>query len=278
MVEKLNTDKTYRAAKPKDKDHTVNDGGGLTLLVKTNGSKLWRFIYRFDRKQNRLSFGVYPEVSLEQARRKAEEARSQIANGIDPSETRKQAKIERQQAADNQKRIEAGIPIVNSCEHVCREWPARTDHTVQAITQQKKIRRFELYVFPVIGGKPIAEIKSPDIFGIIKPLSGKNQLETAHRINSEISAAFSYAIAHGFTDYDPAQPVAKQIPAQKVKHNAAVTEPKEVAQLRLAGIYPAAHRCVSVQPGRLPVHVGWHHPEGAENLGIRKRRDERPRL
>ncbi len=110
-----------------------------------------------------------------------------------------------------------------------------TAHTVREITQQKKIRRFELYVFPVIGRKPIAEIKSPDILSIIKPLIDKKQLETAHRINSEISALYSYAIVHGLTDYDPAQPVAKQIPAQKVKHNAAITEPKEVAQL-LRGI------------------------------------------
>ena len=88
----------------------------------------------------------------------------------------------------------------------------------------------------MIGSLAIAEVKSPDVFSIIKPLIAKNQLETAHRINSEIGAAFAYTIANEFTDYDPAQPVAKQIPAQKVKHNAAVIEPKGVAQL-LRDIY-----------------------------------------
>jgi hypothetical protein len=169
--------------------------------------------------------------TLENVRRKAEEARNFIANGTDPGAIRKQAKTEKQQATENQKRLEAGQPIINSFEFVCREWLNSVSHGVRGITLQKKIRRFELYVFPVIGSIPIADIKSPDIFSIIKPLIAKSQLETAHRLNSEISAAYAYAIAHGFTDYDPAQPVAKQIPAQKVKHNAAITEPKQVAQL-----------------------------------------------
>ncbi|QWF70088.1 tyrosine-type recombinase/integrase [Methylomonas paludis] len=231
MAINLNKDVVYRAAKPKEKDYTINDGGGLALLIKASGSKLWRFIYRFDGKQNRLGLGAYPDLSLEAARNKAKEPRENLANGIDPGDQRKQTKEAKRLAADKTKRLEAGLPIINSFEHICNEWLESIAHGVRAITQQKKIRRFELYVFPFIGSKPISEIKSPDIHALIKPLISKNQLETAHRVNSEISAAYAYAIAHGHTDYDPAQAVAKQIPAQKVKHNAAVTEPKEVAQL-----------------------------------------------
>lgn len=77
----------------------------------------------------------------------------------------------------------------------------------------------------------INEIKSADVLKALKPLCDKAQLETAHRLHSEISAIFAYAIVHNFTDYDPAQPVAKQIPAQKVKHRAAVIDPKQVGQL-----------------------------------------------
>lgn len=236
MAVNLNKDTVYRTAKAKEKDYTINDGGGLFLFVGTTGVKLWRFVYTFAGKRKKIAFGSYPDTTLENARRKAEEYRGNIACNIDPSAIRKQAKAIKQQAAEHEKRLEAGLPTINSFEHVSREWLASIAHGVREITQQKKIRRFELYVFPVIGSKPIAEIKSPDVFGIIKPLIANNQLETAHRINSEISAAYAYAIAHGFTDYDPAQPVAKQIPAQKVKHNAAVTEPKEVAQL-LRDIY-----------------------------------------
>ncbi len=231
MAKNLNKDRVYRAAKPKDKDYSINDGECLALLVKTNGSKLWRFIYRFGGKQNRLGFGSYPETSLESARRKAESAREQIANGIDPSATRKQEKAENQQIIEAKIRLDAGLPLVNSFEYVTREWLESTAHTVRDITQQKKLRRFELYVFPAIGQKPISEVKSPDVFNIVRPLIIKNQLETAHRLRSDISGAFAYAIAHGFTDYDPAQAVGAQIPAQKVRHNAAITDPKQVGQL-----------------------------------------------
>ncbi|MDD1628396.1 MAG: integrase, partial [Methylococcaceae bacterium] len=85
--------------------------------------------------------------------------------------------------------------------------------------------------FPTLGYKAIKEIKSSDVLLTLKPLIDKSQLETAHRLHAEISAIFAYAIVHNFTDYDPAQPVAKQIPAQKVKHRAAIIDPKQVAQL-----------------------------------------------
>lgn len=229
MALNINKDVVYRSAKPQEKDYSINDGGGLSLLVKKDGAKWWRFIYRFNGRQNRLSMGVYPATTLEMARRRAEEAREQLAGGVDPSDLRNAAKATKKQQVEQEKRTDAGLPIINSFEHVCREWLDSVAHGVRGITLQKKIRRFELYVFPVIGSMPIADVKAPDIFGIIKPLIAKSQLETAHRLNSEISGA--YAIAHGFTDYDPAQPVSKQIPAQKVKHNAAITEPKQVAQL-----------------------------------------------
>jgi integrase len=227
---------TVLNAKYGDKDYRLTDGGGLYLLVKTNGAKWWRFDYSIEGKRKTLSLGVYPVTGLADARRKAEEARKQISNGTDPSNTRKEAKAIKQLVAENESRLDAGLPILNSFEHIAREWLVSIAHTVRDITHQKKIRRFELYVFPVIGGMAIDEIKSPDIYSLIKPIISNNKLETAHRVHSEISAAFNYAIAHGFTDYDPAQAVAAQIPTQKVKHRAALTEPKDVAQL-LRDIY-----------------------------------------
>jgi integrase len=231
MAKNLNKDTVYKAAKPKEKDYTINDGECLSLLVKSNGSKLWRFIYRLNGKQNRLGFGSYPETSLDSARRKAEAAREQLANDIDPNETRKAEKAAKKDAVEQEKRLDAGLPLINSFEYVTLEWLESTAHTVRDITQQKKLRRFELYVFPEIGRKSISEVKSPEIFAIVRPLIAKSQLETAHRVRADISAAFAYAIAYGYTDYDPAQAVGAQIPAQKVKHNAAITEPKEVGQL-----------------------------------------------
>lgn len=231
MALHLNKDTVYRAAKPRDKEFFINDGGGLYLVVGKNGTKIWKFVFTFEGKRKKLSFGVYPDTTLENARRKAEDARNALANGIDPSEIRKQAKTEISQAAENQSRLDAGLPIINSFEYIARQWIESAAHTVRDVTNQKKIRRFELYVFPQIGQTPIGDVKSPDVFAVVRPLIIKKQLETAHRVRADISGVYAYAIAHGFTDYDPAQAVGAQIPAQKVKHNAAITEPKEVGQL-----------------------------------------------
>lgn len=134
---------------------------------------------------------------------------------MDPSETKKAAKIAK----------------FNRLEQITRDWLTSTAHTTKEITHHNKTRRFERHVFPIIGGMAISEIKPSHISDLIKPIIAKKELEVAHRVRAEISAPFSYAIAHGFTDYDPAQTVAAQLPPKKAKHRAALTEPKEVGQL-----------------------------------------------
>ena len=231
MAQKINKDAVYRAAKCESKDYLINDGGGLYLLVTTNGAKWWRFVYTFSGKQKKLSMGVYPSITLESARRKAEEARENIANGIDPSEIRSEAKKVKQLAKLNNDRVSVGLPILNSFADVTRKWLESIVHLTSATTHIKKTSRIERLAYPSLGDKAINEIKSADVLATLKPLIDKNMLETAHRLHSEISAIFAFAIVHNFTDYDPAQPVARQIPAQKVKHRAAIIDPKQVAQL-----------------------------------------------
>ena len=231
MAKELNKDVVYRAAKSKEKDYTINDGDGLVLLVKSTGVKSWRFIYRFGGKQNRLSFGAYPSTTTESARRKAEKAREQIANDIDPSKLKKQIKELADLADDNAKRKEDGLTILNSFADLTRQWLASIAHLTSVTTQIKKTSRLERLAFPVLGDLPIKEIKSSDVLAALRPLIEKMQLETAHRLHAEISSVFSYAIVHDFTDYDPSQPVAKQIPAQKVRHRAAIIDPTLVGQL-----------------------------------------------
>ncbi|MCQ8105514.1 integrase arm-type DNA-binding domain-containing protein [Methylomonas sp. SURF-2] len=231
MAINLNKDTVYRAAKPKDKDYFISDGGGLNLVVGKNGTKIWKLIFTYEGKRKKLSFGVYPDTTLEAARRKAEEARQRIADGFDPSEARREIKAARQLAKINDNRVNAGLPIIDSFADVTRQWLDSIAHLTSATTHQKKASRIERLAFPVLGNKPIKEIKSADVLAALKPMIEKQQLETAHRLHAEISAIFAYAIVHNFTDYDPSQPVAKQIPAQKVKHRAAVIEPKAVGQL-----------------------------------------------
>ena len=231
MAKEINKDVVYRAAKSKDKDYTINDGDGLVLLVKSTGVKAWRFIYRFSGKQNRLSFGAYPSTTTESARRKADAVREQLANDIDPSKLKKQIKELADLADDNAKRKEDGLTILNSFADLTKQWLASIAHLTSVTTQIKKTSRLERLAFPVLGDLPIKEIKSSDVLAALRPLIDKMQLETAHRLHAEISSVFAYAIVHDFTDYDPSQPVAKQIPAQKVKHRAAIIDPTLVGQL-----------------------------------------------
>lgn len=231
MAKNINKDVVYKAAKPKEKDYMLNDGGGLYLFVSKNGAKLWRLIYTFDKKQKKLALGVYPSVTLETVRRKAEEARDNIANGIDPMAIRSEKKKAQQLLNSNIKRVADGLPILNSFADISRQWLESIDHLTKPTTQTKKISRLERLAFPMIGDIPINQIKSSEVLAVIKPIIDKRQLETAHRLHSEISSIFAYAIVHNFTDYDPAQPVAKQIPAQKVKHRAAIIDPNQFGQL-----------------------------------------------
>ena len=231
IAKELNKDLVYRAAKSKEKDYTINDGDGLVLLVKSTGVKAWRFIYRFSGKQNRLSFGAYPSTTTESARRKADAVREQLANDIDPSKLKKQIKELADLADDNAKRKEDGLTILNSFADLTKQWLASIAHLTSVTTQIKKTSRLERLAFPVLGDLPIKEIKSSDVLAALRPLIDKMQLETAHRLHAEISSVFAYAIVHDFTDYDPSQPVAKQIPAQKVKHRAAIIDPTLVGQL-----------------------------------------------
>jgi integrase len=237
MAININKDATYKASKPREKDYKISDGGGLALLVKTNGVKRWEFFYRMsDGRKNYLGFGEYPATTLENARRQAEQARHQIAEGIDPGEIRRQEKAAKQLTRQNQDRQKEGLPIINSFADVTRQWLASIAHLTSATTHTKKTSRIERLAFPLLGDKPIKEIKSADVLAVLKPMIEKQQLETAHRLHAEISSIFAYAIVHNFTDYDPAQPVAKQIPAQKIRHRAAIIDPKEVGQL-LRDIY-----------------------------------------
>lgn len=231
MAINLNKDTVYRAAKAKEKDYSINDGGGLFLFVSAKGSKLWRFVYTIESKRKKIAFGSYPNISLETARRKAEEARAHVAEGIDPSEIRKQKKVTKQLEKLNEQRVQEGVPIIDSFADIALKWLYSISHLTNTTTHKKKTSRITRLAFPLLGDEPIREIKAADIFEVLKPIIQKDQLETAHRLHAEISSIFDYAIVHGLAEFNQAQPVAKQIPAQKVKHRAAIIDPKEFGRL-----------------------------------------------
>ena len=213
------TDLEIRKAKHSDKPFRLSDEKGLFLLVHPNGSKYWRQKYRFGGKEKLLAFGVYPEVSLTEARERRDAARKLLANGADPGEVKKAQK------ADDKLRAE------NPFEIVCREW-LEAKRAVASPAQVKKAKaRLEKDVFPWLGGRPVNEITAPEILAVLRRIDARGARYTAHRAKSEISQVFRYAIATGRAERDPCPDLRGAIPPAKSEHMASITDPEGVAEL-----------------------------------------------
>jgi integrase len=213
------TDTAIRNARPTDKPIRLSDEGGLYLLLNTNGSKWWRFDYRFAGKRKTLSMGVYPDVGLKDARERRDVARKLLANDIDPGENRKaqkSAKVER---------------AANSFEVIAREWFAKHQPTWAASHADKIIARLENDVFPWLGGKAIAEITAPDVLSVLRRIEGRGTLDTAHRAKGNISQVMRYAIATGKAERDPCPDLRGALPPLTHENFASITDPTEVAKL-----------------------------------------------
>lgn len=208
-------------AKPKDKPYKLADEKGLYLFIQATGSKLWRFDYRFLDKRKTLALGSYPDVSLSHARDKRDKARTLLASDppIDPSENRKAEKASQQSNGEN------------SFEVIAREWWQTHMKNKAATHKDKVIRRFELYLFPWIGSKPIADITAPQMLQVVKRIESLNKLETAHRALQTAGQVFRYAVQTGRAIRDITADLKGALPPTSIKHMAAFTEPKQIAEL-----------------------------------------------
>ena len=213
------TDIGIRTAKPHEKSIKMTDGGGLYLLLNTNGSKWWRLDYRFDGKRKTLSVGVYPEISLKDARERRDAARKLLADGVAPGAQRKAAKATR--AALN----------ANSFEIVCREWLENKRSNIEEAQYKKALARLEKDVFPWMGKHPIAEITAPEVLAVLRRIDARGARYTAHKVKSEISQCFRYAIATGRAERDPCPDLKGAIPAPKTENLPSITDPKSFAEL-----------------------------------------------
>jgi integrase len=211
------TNTAIQKAKTKNKPYKVFDERGLFLLVKPNGGKLWRFKYRFNGKEKQISLGVYPDVSLKNARDRRDDARNLVANGIDPSEYRKA-----------QKEDNGGG---NCFEAVAREWFAKNSPSWSANHADRIKRRLENDIFPWIGGKPIGSITIPELLSVIRRIENRGALETAHRALGNCSQVFRYAVATGRAERDPTGDLRGALPPSRGQHFAAVTDPKQVGEM-----------------------------------------------
>lgn len=213
------TDTAIRNAKPGKKPIRMFDGGGLYVEIAPGGGKLWRLKYRSDGKEKRLALGAYPDVGLKEARACRDEARKLLAQGIDPGARRKAQKAAKAEQA------------ANSFEAICREWLEKRRSTVEPAQHVKTLARMENDVFPWLGARPIAEITAPDVLSVLRRLDDRGARYSAHRVRSEISRAFRYAIATGRAERDPCPDLKGAIPAPKAENFAAITDPKGVAEL-----------------------------------------------
>ena len=208
-----------RAIKPSNKTQKVFDGKGMYLEVSPKGGTWWRLKYRIDRKEKRISLGVYPDVSLKEARSRRDTARTQIANGIDPSEVRK---------AEKASKVENGA---NTFEVVAREWFGKQTQGWAESYSSKVIRRLEMYVFPWLGSKPISTIKAPDLLAVLRRIEERGTVETARRTQFLCGQILRYAVATARADRDCSADLKGALAPTKVKHFAAITEPSKVGEV-----------------------------------------------
>ena len=199
------------------KPYKVTDEKGLYLEVKPTGSKLWRFKYRFASKEKLLSVGIYPDVSLKQAREQRDELRRQISKGIDPSDIRKAEKL------SNAGQL--------SFEYVAREWHQKFKHRWSEKYALNTISRLEREVFPFIGSKNINDIKAPELLAVLRRMESRGILETAHRVHQKCGQIFRYAVATGRSERDPSTDLKGALPPVKVKHHASIIEPQQIGGL-----------------------------------------------
>lgn len=199
------------------KSYKVTDERGLYLEVTPKGGKRWRFKYRFENKEKLLSVGVYPDISLKQARERRDELRKQVADGIDPSESRKAKKL-----------AKAGM---ESFEFVAREWHSKHKRNWSESHASRTLTRLQNDVFPWLGKKNIAEIKPPELLQVLRRVENRGALETAHRIHQVCGQVFRYAVATGRAERDSAADLKGALPPAKPKHHASILDPQQIGEL-----------------------------------------------
>lgn len=185
------TDTAARQAKPKEKAYTLPDSLGLSLYVANSGIKSWHFRFTWGGKQARISFGTYPETGLKEARSRRDEAREDIARGVDPRESRKEKKAGL---------IEAGG---RTFRRVYDEWLAFRKGNISLGTYRIISNLMELDVLPTFGGRQIDAIKRADVIGLIRRIEKRGSVVTAVKVRQRMGQVFSYAIATGLIESNP---------------------------------------------------------------------------
>ena len=205
------TDTTCRNAKGRERPYKMADGEGLYLFVQPSGSKLWRMAYRFEGKQKTLAFGVYPHVTLADARDKRAKAKKALADGNNPAVT----------VEDK----------AETFESVARRWYDNEKDSWADSHSGRLFSRLERDGFSEIGALPINAIKPPVILEMLRKVEGRGAIEVAKRLKQSVSSVFKFAIAEGLIEHNPAANVGAALkPTPKTRHFATI-KPAEAPEL-----------------------------------------------
>ncbi|MBS1773055.1 MAG: tyrosine-type recombinase/integrase [Bacteroidetes bacterium] len=204
------SDTELRNAKARDKDYKLYDEGGLRLLVRKTGTKVWQYPYKLYGKANVYTIGQYPQIGAAEARRMRDDVRLLVQKGLDPNK-------------DKEERYWANMPDTElAFEKIAREWYSKQVWDKKHASNI--LRTLETDVFPKIGKKPINEVNAQDILRILRAIEERGALDVAKRVNQRCTAIFDYAIVKGICDNNPAMGRAKIIQNRKVKHRPHLSE------------------------------------------------------
>ncbi|MGH8580654.1 MAG: tyrosine-type recombinase/integrase [Gammaproteobacteria bacterium] len=207
------TDTQVKNAKPGTKRYKLHDIEGLYLLVAPSGGRWWRLDYRFQGKRQTLALGVYPTVTLKDARERRYQARKLLASRINPADVRKAEKRG------------------GTFKAVAVEWFHKRESSWAYGHASKVIGRLEKDIFPWLGDRPITQITAPELLAVLRRVEARGALDTAHREHQYCSQIFRYAIATGRAERDPAADLRGALPPARGQHYATITKPEEIGAL-----------------------------------------------
>jgi len=186
------TDTEIKKTKAKEKAYSLNENGGLYLWITPVGGKLWRWAYRFDRKEKLMSFGKYPDVPLALARERHSEARKLLATGVDPMAQRKAEKTAER------------IAIENSFQSITTQWLEHWQEGKSPRHVDTVRRRMTADILPCLGARPIAEIEAPELVAMANAIQDRGARDIAKRALETVGQVFRFGIAHGYAKRNPA--------------------------------------------------------------------------
>jgi integrase len=232
----LLTEAAIRAAKPREKAYKLKDDRGLYLLVQPTGARQWRLRFYVEGRESMLSLGAYPDVPLKLARERRDEARQQVAQGINPAAQRRARRAAR----------------AETFEAIALEWLEKQRHKMTDSTYQRSKWLLEDLLFPYIGSKPIANIDAPVLLSALRRTEARGHHESAHRAKWKAGQVFRYAIATGRARHNPAGDLREALAPVKVTHFPAITDPARIGGLlrALAGYsgQPATEYALKLAP------------------------------